>query len=79
MQILLWHGIAALSHGKGRPEATVRANEHHHSNVSELSYSDIVVLMISVLSHAQSQWANTDCSINDILSVHKEIVSISTV
>ena len=54
MQIRLWHGTAALIYGKGGPEATLRRNEHYHINVSERSDSDIVDIMISVLSHIQS-------------------------
>ena len=79
MQVLLWHGTTAFIHGKGGPEATLRRNEHHHINVSERSDSNIIDFSVSVFSHIQSQRADTARSINDILSVHKEIVSASLV
>ena len=39
--------------------------------------TNVVDFMIFVLSHLQSQRADTARSINDILSIHKEIVSAS--
>ena len=79
MQVLLWYGTTALNHADGGPEATLWRNEHHYISVSEHLNSVIADLDSSALSQSSSHIADTARSVNDILSIHKEIVSSSSI